>query len=111
MRFDERAELMPLEYDVQAKRTWAWTQHRTSSREHAENEAIQLAALREFLKRTDPEPSSAPPTQIALVFTWKEPPMSGSSSSPPALNMPSSSSSAASTSSSATEDSARLFWQ
>ena len=106
-----RTEPDQLEYDVRAKRTWAWTRTEKLA-EHAANEAIQLAALREFLKRTDPEPSSAPPTQIALVFTWKEPPLtSDSSSSHPALSTPSSSSSDASTLLSATEDSARPFWQ
>jgi hypothetical protein len=69
-----RIEADPLEYDVRSKRTWAWKlAERLATK--AENEAIQLSAIREFLKRTDPEPQREPTTVNAtfnapVVIRW-----------------------------------------
>lgn len=108
-----RTEPDALEYDVRSKRTWAWTQVEKLAAKAAA-EAIRLAALREYLKRTDPEPSTHQTLNLngPVLLGWKEPTSTPMKSSSPALpNGPSSSSSDASTSSSATEDSARRFWQ
>ena len=51
----ERARAEPVEYDFHAKRTWAWRKIEKLARS-AERQELQLAALREFVKRTDPEP-------------------------------------------------------
>lgn len=51
----ERAESAPVEYDFHAKRTWAWRKVEKLATS-ARKEETRLAALREFLKRTDPEP-------------------------------------------------------
>ena len=101
-----------LEYDVRAKRTWAWTQVEKLA-EKAKAEAIRLLALREYLKRTDPEPSTHQTLNVngPLMLGWREPRELSNSSNHPSRSGPSSSNSDASTSSSATEDSARPFWQ
>ena len=52
----DRAEDRLVEYDYHAKRTEMW-QHAEKLAKQARKEEVQLAAVREFLKRTDPEPS------------------------------------------------------
>jgi hypothetical protein len=54
----DRRHVDPVEYDFHAKRSWAWRKVEALGRS-AKKEEVQLAALREFLKRTDPEPKSA----------------------------------------------------
>lgn len=98
----------PVQYDLQQKRAWAWQQTERLARK-ARSEMVRLVALREFLKRTDPEPT---PSLVAnlngpVLIQW-------GASSPPSLPAPAKPSStpdsAASTSSSATEASENPTW-
>lgn len=67
-------EIDPEGYVIEQRRTWAWKRVERLARK-AESETVQLAALREFLNRTDPLPQGRPadessrPVNVAIFLT------------------------------------------